>query len=32
VPIWLIIGLYNKLAKLEGRDQADRVYNRGYTS
>ena len=24
VPIWLIIGLYNKLVKLEGHDQSDR--------
>ena len=24
VPTWLIIGLYNKLIKLEGHDQADR--------
>lgn len=32
MPTWLIIGLYNKLVKLEGHDKADRVYNRGYTS
>jgi hypothetical protein len=24
VPTWLIIGVYNKLVKLEGHDQADR--------
>ena len=24
VPTWLIIGLYNKLVKLEGHDQSDR--------
>lgn len=24
VPTWLIIGLYNKLVKLEGHDQEDR--------
>jgi len=24
VPTWLIIGLYNKLVKLEGHDQTDR--------
>jgi hypothetical protein len=29
VPTWLIIGLYNKLVKLEGHDHVD---NRGYTS
>ena len=32
VPTWLIIGVYNKLVKLEGHDQTDRVHNRGYTS
>jgi len=31
VPTWLIIGMYNKLVKLEGHDQADRGGNRGYT-
>ena len=25
VPTWLIIGVYNKLVKLEGHDQHDRV-------
>ena len=24
VPTWLIIGLYNKMVKLEGHDQSDR--------
>jgi hypothetical protein len=24
VPTWLIIGLYNKLVKVEGHDQIDR--------
>ena len=24
VPTWLIIGLYNKLVKIEGHDQSDR--------
>ena len=24
VPTWLVIGLYNKLVKLEGHDQSDR--------
>jgi hypothetical protein len=32
VPTWLIIGVYNKLVKLEGHDQTDRVHHRGYTS
>jgi hypothetical protein len=32
VPTWLIIGVYNKLVKLEGHDQTDRGQNRGYTS
>lgn len=32
VPTWLIIGVYNKLVKLEGHDQIDRDHNRGYTS
>jgi hypothetical protein len=28
VPTWLIIGLYNKMVKLEGHDQTDRrMYN-----
>lgn len=31
VPTWLIIGLYNKLVKLEGHDQSDRGYS-GYSS
>jgi hypothetical protein len=31
VPTWLIIGVYNKLVKLEGHDYADRGSNRGYT-
>jgi hypothetical protein len=26
VPTWLIIGLYNKVVKLEGHDQSDRGY------
>lgn len=32
VPTWLIIGVYNKLVKLEGHDQTDPGRNRGYTS
>jgi hypothetical protein len=33
VPTWLIIGVYNKLVKLEGHDQTDRgEYSRGYSS
>jgi len=32
VPTWLIIGVYNKLVKLEGHDQQDRGGNRGYTN
>jgi hypothetical protein len=24
VPTWLILGLYNKLVKVEGHDQTDR--------
>lgn len=32
VPTCLIIGVYNKLVKLEGHDHADRPGNRGYTS
>lgn len=32
VPTWLIIGVYNKLVKLEGHDHSDRGHNRGYTS
>jgi hypothetical protein len=32
VPTWLIIGVYNKLVKLEGHDQTDRGRNRGYAS
>lgn len=32
VPTWLIIGVYNKLVKLEGHGHADRPDNRGYTS
>jgi hypothetical protein len=32
VPAWLIIGVYNKLVKLEGRDHGDRPENRGYTT
>ena len=27
VPTWLIIGLYNKIVKLEGHDHADRPYS-----
>jgi hypothetical protein len=26
VPTWLVIGLYNKLVKVEGHDQTDRGY------
>ena len=29
VPTWLIIGLYNKLVKLEGHDQSDRGAGNG---
>ena len=32
VPTWLIIGVYNKLVKLEGHDQTDRGDNRGYNT
>src|SRR5688572_3432237 len=32
VPACLIIGVYNKLVKLEGHDHADRPKNRGYTT
>jgi len=34
VPTWLIIGVYNKLVKLEGHDQSDRgdSISRGYNS
>lgn len=32
VPTWLIIGVYNKLVKLEGHDRTDPGHNRGYTS
>lgn len=32
VPTWLIIGVYNKLVKLEGHDQTDRGERRGYNS
>ena len=32
VPAWLIIGVYNKLVKLEGHDRGDRRENRGYTT
>ncbi|MGH7853643.1 MAG: hypothetical protein ACREP3_09400 [Candidatus Binatia bacterium] len=32
VPTWLIIGVYNKMVKLEGHDHAGRNGNRGYTS
>jgi len=32
VPTWLIIGLYNKLVKLEGHEHAALPENRGYTS
>ncbi|HET9786890.1 MAG TPA: hypothetical protein VFP47_07140 [Pyrinomonadaceae bacterium] len=27
VPTWLIIGLYNKIVKLEGDDKFDRSYS-----
>jgi hypothetical protein len=30
VPVCLIIGVYNKLVKLEAYDQTDRGHNRGY--
>jgi hypothetical protein len=26
VPTWLLIGLYNKLVKLEGHDYKDKIY------
>jgi hypothetical protein len=29
VPTWLIIGMYNKLVKLEGHDQSDRGGHNG---
>jgi len=32
VPVCLIVGVYNKLVKLEAYDQADRGHNRGYAS
>lgn len=32
VPAWLIIGVYNKLVKLEGHERGDRTENRGYTT
>jgi len=32
VPFWLIIGVYNKLSKLEDHDPTGRGHNRGYTS
>jgi hypothetical protein len=32
VPFCLIIGVYNKLVKLEAYDQAVRGHNRGYAS
>jgi hypothetical protein len=32
VPAWLLIGVYNKLVKLEGHEHADRRENRGYTA
>jgi hypothetical protein len=32
VPVCLIIGVYNKLVKLEAHDQAERGHNRGYAS
>jgi len=30
VPTWLIIGVYNKLVKLEGHDHTDRAGMNGY--
>ena len=30
-PALLILGVYNKLVKLEGHDHIDRPHNRGYT-
>lgn len=32
VPAWLIIGVYNKLVKLEGHEPGERYQNRGYTT
>ena len=32
LPVCLIIGVYNKLVKLEAHDQTDRGHNRGYAS
>jgi hypothetical protein len=32
VPVWLVIGVYNKLTKFEDHDPTDRGYNRGYRS
>jgi hypothetical protein len=32
VPVCLIIGVYNKLVKLEAHDHSDRSHTRGYTS
>ena len=32
VPLWLIIGVYNNLSKLEDHDPTGRGHNRGYTS
>ena len=32
VPAWLIIGVYNKLVKLEGHERGERHQNRGYTT
>ena len=32
VPVWLVIGVYNKLTKFEDHDPTDRGHNRGYTS
>jgi hypothetical protein len=32
VPAWLIIGVYNKLVKLEGHKRGEPAENRGYTT
>jgi hypothetical protein len=32
VPVWLIIGVYNKLSKLDDHDPTGRGHNRGYRS
>ena len=32
VPAWLILGVYNQLAKIEGHEHADHRENRGYNA